>query len=420
MDKLEALLIGGYWPEVMAVTLGLLNRAGFTVDVICNNAGFRRSSMMRDYVLVKKRDLLIRAAAEKIKKDYSLVVVGDDATLGVILNSDLTQEQKLRLLPVLSEKNFGHIFSKIGLSRALEENGVSTPDYRIAPDEEELSAAAKALGYPILVKLDSSAGGMGIFECLDHADVAVLRKTLKLYPVLVQRKVKGVEVSLEAFYRHGELVHFACSIPEKSKYRFGPTSVRSYQPIASLEPEVSDELRRVGKALGSNGFTSIGCIHSEQDNQRYYFEADMRPNLWIDQPRYLGEDWAKIIHRHFTGGKAAKEPCPFGDQYPTRVLIPHFLRLTWMELILDRYGVWKYLPENFLYVLVHHRILAWADSVRGRIYRFLLPKKVRVFVKSVRHKISIRFTVRTQEGQANDAAESLAPRRSMMTLEDKR
>jgi ATP-grasp domain len=419
MGKLEALLIGGYWPEVMAVTLGLLNRAGFSVDVICNNAAFRRSSVMRDYVLVKKRDLLIRTAAEKIKKDYSLVVVGDDATLGVILNSDLTQEQKLRLLPVLSEKNLGHIFSKIGLSQALEENGINTPDYRTARNEEELTAAAKALGYPILVKLDSSAGGMGIFECLDHADVAGLRKTLKLYPVLVQRKVKGVEVSLEAFYRHGELVHFAYSIPEKSKYRFGPTSVRSYQPIVSVEPKVSDELRKVGKALGSNGFTSIGCIHSEQDNKRYYFEADMRPNLWIDQPRYLGEDWAKIIHWHFTGGKAAKEPCSFGDQYTTQVLIPHFLRLTWMELILDRYGVWKYLPENFLYVLIHHRILAWADSVRGRIYRFLLPKKVRVFVKSFRHQISIRFTVRTQEGQANEAAESLAPRRSMMTLEDK-
>lgn len=419
MNKLEALLIGGYWPEVMAVTLGLLTRAGFTVDVISNNTAFRKSSAMRDYVLVKKPDVLVKTAAEKIKKAYSLVVVGDDATLGVILNSDLSREQKLRLLPVLSGKNLRHIFSKIGLSLALEENGISTPDYRIARNDEELTAASQTLGYPILVKLDSSAGGMGIFECLDKADLEGLRKTLKLYPVLVQRKVKGVEVSLEAFYRNGELVHFAYSIPEKSKYRFGPTSVRSYQQIASLEPQVLEELHLVGKALGSHGFTSIGCIHSEQDNKRYYFEADMRPNLWIDQPRYLGEDWAEIIHRHFAEGKAGKQPCSFHDQYPKQVLIPNFLRLTWAELIFNRYGVWKYLPEHFLYVLIHYRILTWAASARGRVYRFLLPKKVRVFVKTIRHQISARFSISSQEGQDNEA-ESTTSRPSMVSLEDKR
>ena len=166
MDKLEALLIGGYWPEVMEVTFGLLIRAGFTVDVISNSSAFRKNGAMRDYVLAKKRDLLVKTAAEKIKKGYTLVVVGDDATLGVILNSDLSGEQKLRLLPVLSGKNFGHIFSKIGLSLALNEHGINTPDSLIARDEEELNTSAHALGYPVLVKLDSSAGGLGVFECL--------------------------------------------------------------------------------------------------------------------------------------------------------------------------------------------------------------------------------------------------------------
>jgi hypothetical protein len=401
MDKLEALLIGGYWPEVMAVTLGLLTRAGFTVDVISNSTAFRRSSAMRDYVLAKNRDLLVRTAAEKIKKEYPLVVVGDDTTLGLILDSDLSREQKLRLLPVLSDRNFGHIFSKIGLSLALEGNGISTPDYRIAHDEDELNTSAQALGYPLLIKLDSSAGGMGIFECLDEVDVKNLRKKLKPYPVLVQRMVKGVEVALEAFYRNGELIHFAYSVPEKSKYRFGPTSVRSYQQIASLDPRVLDELRLVGEALGSHGFTSIGCIHSEQDNRRYYFEA-------------------KIIHRHFAEGEAAKHPCSFDFQYPKQVRISHYLRLTLAELIFNRYGVWKFLPENFLSVLIHYKILAWAIAVPRRVYRFLLPKKARVFFKSIRHQINVRFPMQTKEGQANKPARSLAPGTSMASLEDKR
>ena len=252
MDKLEALLIGGYWPEVMEVTFGLLIRAGFTVDVISNSSAFRKNGAMRDYVLAKKRDLLVKTAAEKIKKRYTLVVVGDDATLGVILNSDLSGEQKLRLLPVLSGKNFGHIFSKIGLSLALKEHGINTPDSRAVRDGEELNTSAHALGYPILVKLDSSAGGVGVFECRDGADVEALGKTLTRYPVLVQRKIAGPEVALEAFYRAGELVHFAYSVPEKSKYKFGPTSVRSYWQLACLEKPVFDELRVLGKALGAH------------------------------------------------------------------------------------------------------------------------------------------------------------------------
>ena len=44
MDKLEALLIGGYWPEVMEVALGLLTRAGFAVDVISSSTGFRKAA----------------------------------------------------------------------------------------------------------------------------------------------------------------------------------------------------------------------------------------------------------------------------------------------------------------------------------------------------------------------------------------
>ena len=62
------------------MALGVLTRAGFAVDVISSSTGFRRSGAMRDYVLAKKRELLVKAAAEKIKKEYTLVVVGADVT----------------------------------------------------------------------------------------------------------------------------------------------------------------------------------------------------------------------------------------------------------------------------------------------------------------------------------------------------
>ena len=102
----------------------------------------------------------------------------------------------------------GHIFSKIGLSLALKEHGIHTPDSLVARDEEELNTSAHALGYPILVKLDSSAGGLGVFECLDGADVEALGKTLTRYPVLVQRKIAGTRGSPGGFLPRGGIGAF--------------------------------------------------------------------------------------------------------------------------------------------------------------------------------------------------------------------
>ena len=110
MHKLEVLLIGGYWPELMMTVLGLLARAGFTVDVISTNTFFKKNRSIRDYFLAEQNDLLVKIASEKIKRDYTLVVIADDPTLGKILNSNLSSEEKLALLPVISEKHFVHIF----------------------------------------------------------------------------------------------------------------------------------------------------------------------------------------------------------------------------------------------------------------------------------------------------------------------
>ncbi len=53
---------------------------------------------MRDYFLAKKNDLLVKTALKKIRRNYTLVVVGDDPALGAISNSNLPDEEKLKLL----------------------------------------------------------------------------------------------------------------------------------------------------------------------------------------------------------------------------------------------------------------------------------------------------------------------------------
>ena len=163
---------------------------------------------------------------------------------------------------------------------------------------------------------------------------------------------------MEAFYQNGELIHVACSTQEKYTYKFGPTAVRRYTQLACLEKEVFDELSLVGKALGANGFVNMSSIRCNYDNKLYFFEADMRPNMWTGYSRYFGDDLADVIKRHFTTGETTTYPYSFNPAYPEQVLISHFSRISLIELGLNRYRIWRHLPENFLYIMLRYKILA--------------------------------------------------------------
>ena len=396
MHKLEVLLIGGYWPELMMTALGLLTRAGFTVDVISTNAFFKKNRSIRDYFLAEKDDLLVKIASEKIKKEYTLVVIADDPTLGKILNSHLSNKEKLALLPVSSDKHFAHIFSKIGLSQAFKRSGLLTPDFRIANDEHELKNAVGELGHPVVIKLDSSSGGAGVFESSCDDEFGNLITSIKTYPVLVQKKIKGVEVGMEAFYQNAKLIHFACSMPEKYKYKFGPTSVRRYVQLSQLDEKVFEDLRLLGRALGADGFVNISSIRSDLDQKLYFFEADMRPNLWVNHSRYFGDDPAKAINSYFSTREILKFPYPVNLGYPEQILLSHPLRISLGDLILNHHQVWRHLPENFLYLMLRYRFWAWVTDAMAKQYKRLLPKPYRALVK--KHLSSIKYSFSSGPG----------------------
>jgi hypothetical protein len=390
IHKPEALLIGGYWPGLMMTTLGLLTRAGFSADVISTHASFKRNRAIRNYFLAEKDDLLWKIAAEKIKKKYALVVIVDDPTLGKILHSDLSPKEKLALLPVVSDKHFSHIFSKVGLSLVFKRHGLLTPDFRIADNEHELKNAIRELGYRVFIKLDSSSGGAGVFESACKDGYENLANKIKTYPVVVQKKISGIEVSMEAFYQNTRLIHFAYSTQEKYKYKFGPTLVRRYVQLSKLEEKVFADLGLLGTVLGAHGFVNISSIRSDLDGELYFFEADMRPNLWIDHPRYFGDDPARAIHRYFATGQTLKTPCPVNSGYPEDVLLSHALRAGLSDVVLNRHQVWRHLPENFVYMTWRYRVWERVKGAMARLYKWAVPKPCRARIK--KHLSAIKYS----------------------------
>lgn len=348
----------------------LFHRADFNVDVISSASLLNKSRFVRSFDLVPNYQSLIPYIANRLEQNYDWVVITDDVTLKEVVHSSLSLEQKLKVLPVIKEENFAHIYSKIGLSKALFEAGISTPPFFEAHTILEARTAARELGYPILLKQDASGGGTGIHQCSCPTDFDRIDPHFFDQPVLVQKKVAGLEMDLSAIFLKGNLIHFSYSTVNRViRNPFGPSAIRTYTPLSFVDPEIFNELSSIGKALGAHGFTNLGAIQSGK--RRYYFEADMRPNAWIDTPRYFELDPAIRMKR----GEPLKFPVPVLPNQPSKIIIPYFLRLTRFELLFNRYDVWKYIPREDP-TLVFRVIL-------GRFFSFQFFHPIVLFLKRV-------------------------------------
>lgn len=378
MNKpLNALLIGRDHGLAWALPQ-MLTRAGFNVDVITSSPLMKTGKFVRHCDVIPLRQSLLPAIACRLKEHYDWIVITEDSTLGEILQSSLSIEDKLKLLPVRRKENFDHLFSKINLSNVFSAHGINTPPYAVANNATDAISMASTLGYPVLLKIDSSGGGYGVFECNGPSDFNSLPGNLFDKSILVQKKISGIELDLSSLYLEENLIHFSyCKIEKVCMNQFGPSVLRTYTPISSVEEQIFHELEYIGKVLGAHGFTNISCIESA--GRRYYIEVDMRPNAWIEFPRYFGEDPSIRIQQWFS----RKEKLIFQAQKAVvkrSIIIPYFLRLKGHELLFNRYQVWKYIPRD-----------DWKLVVRLIIRTFLSPPIRTVIILAAKRVIPKKY-----------------------------
>lgn len=365
--KLKALVLGQGLDLVMALPF-LLNRAGFEVDLISNHPLMKKSKFVKNIDILEQSNFVENLSKRDLEQ-YDFIVPCDDETLELILNSNLSVEKKLKLLPVTSIKGFEHIFSKIGLSKTLSQAGISTPEFLVADGIDEAKKAAEIMGYPVMIKINSSNGGRGVFECRDIFDFENVKADFFNKPVLVQKKITGIELDLSAIYRDKKLIFFSHSqIQKVVSNKFGPSVVRLYTQLGTLDKKLFLEMEKLGEALNANGFVTISVIETAE-KKRYFIECDMRPNSWVDFSKFFGDDPAIKISNWFLKNTTLSYPAKVNKNYPTEIVLPYFGRMSRKEILLNRYKVWKYLPyqdgkllfwllyENFLIHKIHPKIL---------------------------------------------------------------
>ena len=382
---MEALLIGPseniLWPLP-----GLLARADFYIDVISHAKILEKSRFIRSFFKISSDESFLKQAIHLLdKKSYDWIIITDESYLLEILSADIPDHLKNKLLPVLSPDYFPHLGSKIGLAEILSNANILTPKYRIVRNFKETTEAADTLGYPFLLKVDASSGGAGVYTCTNEHDIHQLQNLFdQEHALLAQEKISGKELDLSALFFEGKLIHFHYDFFVKTCGHYGPSFLRDYYPLESIEQEVFFELQRLGKSLGAHGFANITCIETI-DKKRYYFEADMRPNVWVDFTYFINDDVAKRIKLWFK----TKETLAINEIIIHPLLykptsIPYFLRLSTLDLILNRYRVWKFIPyhdKKLVHALLIRKIL---PSIYMTLkLNKLLPKKCKHFLKKL-------------------------------------
>lgn len=294
----EAVLVISPWLEGWFLP-ALLAEAGLRCDLVSVCPSFRLSRHIRQLELVAAASALAPAALDILQQHgpYAWVVPCSDSLLGELAQRALLDPAYRCLLPLTANGSAAHLHSKIGLSRAFSAAGIPTPAWRVARDVATALQQAPALGWPLLVKRDGSAGGRGVTRCANPVELELAARSQAGRLFLLQEWRAGLLYSVEALYRQGMLQAFALSEIVAFSGQHGPSTRRRYGLPASQVPELETQLERIGNTLGLHGFTNISLVHGGDDRTEppQFFECDVRPNAWIHLDRALGGDFARAL-----------------------------------------------------------------------------------------------------------------------------
>lgn len=319
------------------------------------------------------------------REKYDWVICGDDDSLRVVEDS-VPDDLAPQIIPLSKLEHRGLIGSKAGLSRILDRCSIPTPPfaiYRGGTGAEE----AEEVSFPLLLKVDRSGGGRGIFLCKNQDDVAEALKRLpfsKKQNLVFQKYIAGDNISVEALYRKGELIMYAAShVLSTLGNEFSVSSSRRYGRYSELQ----ELLRTIGKSLGFHGFCSFTFMREAATGTYYLVEADLRTHAWFSYSRFAGADFSLGIRR-FLGEKDIRF-LPWAQdaelRYPLRDINRSLVERDWKNIgawIFNTDGRWKLLPWH------DYRMM---KAVLGRLFSMRLYR-LRIFVQEIGKKTGVLWT----------------------------
>jgi hypothetical protein len=278
----------------------LLYQAGCRVDVLCPPRAWPTKNGLIRAAFPLPADPW--RATESLRRHlethrYAWIVFGDDPILEALagrrdepwLDGVLPIDRQAVDLEILG--------SKAGLVRACARHGWPAPRSAVVNSVEEARASTATLRYPLLLKLDRSSGGTGVFA-IDSAAELDRRFPACARDVVMQERIDGPIWSAEALYDRGRLRACATSIMTRVwPAPFGASASRQYRSAPALEELVA----RAGAAIGAHGFANITAAWDARSGRFLLFELDLRVNATLRAASLAGVDFAAAVRAMLAG-----------------------------------------------------------------------------------------------------------------------
>jgi hypothetical protein len=272
----------------------------------------------------------VAAAIEQAKPD-TVVPVDELAVMHLIELKDSAVSESLNALlerSLGSDKVLSVALSRIRLLELAKSEGVTVPETIAVDSRDELQVAATHLGFPLVLKADSTAGGRGvrvannlveagawwsrlhrplslprsIWRCLKWKEWTHFRPWFKglIRGVTLQRYMNGGERTAMAVAHRGELQAFVCfEVAQASKF-LGPSTVLQVVD----DPVMVAAMRAVLRGMGATGFCGFDFMLSG-DGAPMLIEMNSRPTQLAHLALGPGHDLVAAYVRSVLGHDVA-------------------------------------------------------------------------------------------------------------------
>ena len=303
-------------PDISAEIPFLFKRAGCTVELYCAQSSWLRKNSYFDTwheADTSSKEAYAKGLAELVgNTPYDWVVLTEDEAIEAANTYIKNEAIVAQVLPIKSLEHRELLASKANLSLLAKKCGLATPLFSIYDEHKE----SFEIPFPLLVKIDRSSGGEGVFFCADEpelrqrlADLSSISKK----NLVLQKYIAGQNLSVEALFKDGVLLMQACSkLEEALDTEFSVSLKRLYYRDDALAAQV----REVGAVLGLNGFGTLTFMEDANTGKRYLIEADTRPNIWFAVLRRIGIDFSVGIRDYLGMSPGTEESQP---QLPSSV-----------------------------------------------------------------------------------------------------
>ncbi len=310
MEKRKVLLIDYRGSEISAEIPFLFRKAGYEVYVFCFPFSWLTKNSYYSQKICKnfqdKDDFLSSLKCEIDRICPDLVVPCDDTTLR-LLNENLEKfSLPQSVLPLSSLAHRNIIGSKIGLAEALLETDILQPDFLVLSVKEKIEKDSFGLSFPVLIKLDESSGGKGVYYAGSFEELEKKVNDLKKNhaSMLLQEYIQGDNIAVECLFREGKLLTFSYSkVIETVGGEFGVSTKRLYLNLPCIE----ETLLEIGEKMFLHGFASMTFIKEDKTEKHFLVEIDTRPQAWFRIAKKAGVDFVLPLKHFFNTHEVGME-----------------------------------------------------------------------------------------------------------------